>query len=362
MSAESVSEVWIGPAEALYSAEPETPRGCMRAENVRALELYLAGRVVAPATEESYASALGSWDAAGCGPIGEAGGGDVEAWLARAHAGDLRPSTVRIYATKLRALLEWSLLRAGASKRAAKLEAAEAFDPVPWRDLTRRSRLTELDLDMLIRPGELGALVRTAVHPRPRAFIAVGLESGCRKGELIGARVRDLEEGRDYSELRVTGKTGLRVLPLVRSLPTLEAWLDASPDTGDSQPLFPTVLHGRPRRMGEHAPNELMNGLCARAGLRHLHPHQLRHTRLTELAAAGLGEYQLNSFAGWRPGSKMAARYIHLSGMAHMGAVLRIEGLDVRRPAGAGAEASAEVPGMLARILQEVPREVAEIG
>jgi hypothetical protein len=53
----------------------------------------------------------------------------------------------------------------------------------------------------------------------------------------------------------------------------------------------------------------------------------IRHTKLTELARAGVGEYVLKRFAGWTPNSKMAAKYIHLSGQDHIPAILRLEGV-----------------------------------
>ena len=53
----------------------------------------------------------------------------------------------------------------------------------------------------------------------------------------------------------------------------------------------------------------------------------LRHTRLTELADKGIGEYQMKSFAGWTIDSKMAKKYVHLSGRTALKAVLEIEGI-----------------------------------
>ena len=81
------------------------------------------------------------------------------------------------------------------------------------------------------------------------------------------------------------------------------------------------------RFMEESAPNKLMDRLCLRAGVRHIRPHMWRHTRLTEWARAGVGEYMLKSLAGWTPDSRMASKYIHLSGRDHVPAVLRLEGV-----------------------------------
>ena len=54
--------------------------------------------------------------------------------------------------------------------------------------------------------------------------------------------------------------------------------------------------------------------IAKRAGLsRPVHPHMLRHTRMTELARV-LTEQELKVVAGWGRTSKMAGVYVHLSG------------------------------------------------
>ena len=80
--------------------------------------------------------------------------------------------------------------------------------------------------------------------------------------------------------------------------------------------------------LGYTALNLALGDLSKRAGIRHIYPHMLRHSRLTELAKSGLGEYQLKSFAGWTLDRRMAARYIHLAGRDHVSAVLSPEAVE----------------------------------
>lgn len=71
----------------------------------------------------------------------------------------------------------------------------------------------------------------------------------------------------------------------------------------------------------------LMWKLKSRAGIKkRIHPHLLRHTRLTELAKK-LTEQELKIFAGWTPDSKMATQYVHLSGRDIDNSILRINGI-----------------------------------
>ena len=67
--------------------------------------------------------------------------------------------------------------------------------------------------------------------------------------------------------------------------------------------------------------------LAERAGIRRrIRPYSLRHTRMTDLARV-LTEQELKLVAGWVKDSKMARRYVHLSGRDALAAVLRAEGL-----------------------------------
>lgn len=346
-------ETSSGGRQPLHLAPSEGNRVLVLQENEELLVRYLSVRRLAASTRESYGSALRSFSNLVGASLSRAGRDELEEWFMRADALGLEASTIVIYASRLRKLKERSLIWAGLSKVAAKARVMLALEGVPLADLHREAKLQERWLDKLLTLGELGSLMREARHPRARALMPVLYESACRKGELLGARLRDVDLGAEYSTIRVFGKTGQRTLPLVRSVPALEAWLEVHPDPRPRAPIFATVVAGEVRRMGEHTPNKLMRGLAERAGIRHVYPHQLRHTRLTELAAAGVGEYVLKSFAGWTPSSKMAARYIHFSGRTHIPAILRLEGVDVDASRRGGPVGVADVYGVLERILEE---------
>jgi len=295
--------------------------------NQRLLDGYLAGRALSQSSVEGYTSAAASFTRHVGLPLEEAGELDVGTWYRLARAGGLMASSTVVYAVYLEELLRYSLRRRGLGRKAAEARAASIMDGVPLGDLRREMRRRSEFREMLISRGEEAALWEAAAWPRAKAFIAVSRDSACRKGELIGARIRDVTHREGYSELRVHGKTGERTMPLVRSVPALMDWLEAHPRPRPGAPLFATVWRGEARFMEESAPNKLMDRLCTRAGVRHIRPHMWRHTRLTEWARAGVGEYMLKSLAGWTPDSRMAAKYIHLSGRDHIPAVLRLEGV-----------------------------------
>ena len=254
---------------------------------------------------------------------------DVKRWYeisVRSH----RASTVRSNALKLRALtafaLSWKL---GLDEAEAGLRARQIWSPVRFRDLSERERQEIRLRDKIITPEELNALLRVAEHPRTKALIAVAYETGARPHELLSLRLRDVVFHREYALLRLTGKTGERAVPIIRSLPYLQAWLAVHPGKEDPDaPLFCIVWRGRVKSITVEAFTRALKRLSKRANLaRRIHPYMFRHTRLTELAERGLTEYQLKQFAGWTPGSKMAERYIRMGRHAGLRAVLETEGV-----------------------------------
>lgn len=296
-------------------------------ENEELLVRYLTSRRLSSSTQDSYGTAMGSFDRIVGVPLEEAGAPDVGAWYRGTVARGLAASSVALYASRLGKLMEHAMVERGFTHAEARRRARAAMASLPMADLRREIRRSLKGREILVTPGELEALVGVAAHPRSRALVAVLHESACRKGELLSLRVRDAVPTPTHVELRVLGKTGQRTLPLVTSRAALEAWLDVHPDPRPEAPLFATVVSGKVRRMDDRTPNKLLADLCRRTGLRHVTPHMLRHTRLTELARAGVGEFVLKSFAGWTAGSSMAERYVHLSGRAHVPAILRLQGV-----------------------------------
>lgn len=200
--------------------------------------------------------------------------------------------------------------------------------PEPWQAVkVRVPRAREgIVRDKVLSPEEVRALVKAARGVMHKAAIAVLYEGALRASELCSLRMRDLEFT-DYGfRIRVRGKTGVRTLPLHDSAPYLRAWLQVHPKPGDpDSPLF-VGRGGKPlTRMGVY---QIVARAGERAGIgKRVHPHMLRHTRLTQLARE-LTEQELKVFAGWTQSSDMAAVYVHLSGRDAERAILRVYGIE----------------------------------
>ena len=231
------------------TAQPQTEQNVHFIDNkvdVELLEGYLGLRALSPSSAQGVRCAAASFSRLTGVPLAEAGELDMAAWYGKARGRGLRPSTIVVYAVHLEELLRHEMVRRGLKRREAKARAAAIMDGVPLRDLRREAKRRHAFREMIIAPEEGAALWRATEHPRVRAYMAVSDDSACRKGELLSARIRDLTHREGYTELRVTGKTGERTLPLVRSVPALLDWLEAHPDPRPGAPIFCTTYRGKP--------------------------------------------------------------------------------------------------------------------
>jgi len=209
----------------------------------------------------------------------------------------------------------------------------------------------KLPEDMLTN-DELELLLSKCSHPRDAAIIATLYDSGCRIGELLSMRVKDVVF--DDNGAIVTfpeGKTGWRKNRVVVASSYLRVWLDSHEYKKDKEnPLFYSLKGNykdktKPRDTIGHPDNKVLNVLSSdgvrrqlhiiakKAGIkRRIHPHLFRHTRATELASH-LTEQQLKKKFGWTRNSNMTAKYVHLTDQDVDNAVLKAAGVEVREEA-----------------------------
>jgi len=295
------------------------------------LEEFFRTRHIKSATEQIYRQALQGWTRRIAARLEDASPEDVATWYAKMSGDAMSPATILTYAIKLRVIYAWTLRRQGLKKRAAKAQAGDLFEEVPLKDLKRQADRENKLRDKLVTPGEYEALMEASDHPRVRALLATLYEAAARPGEVLGLRIRDLDFREKYAQIRVSGKTGERTIPLVRAIPYLRAWLQVHPAQGDpDSPLFARILRGQVGAVTLNALQTHFRRLRQRASIeRRIYPYMFRHTRLTELAERDLGEYKMKVLAGWTPDSKMASRYIHLSGRSSLAPILDMEGVEV---------------------------------
>jgi site-specific recombinase XerD len=181
-----------------------------------------------------------------------------------------------------------------------------------WLKLKEKLNNHKLPGDIL-KEEEVKKLLDSAYSARDRALIAVLYESGCRIGEFIKIKMRDVEFDNYGMKINVTGKTGGRKIRLVSSVPYLTEWLSRHPLS--KQPDSPVwITESKNLRINYPALRKILKVLAKRAGIsKKVNPHNFRHSRATHLANY-LTEAQMKEFFGWTQSSEMAAVYVHLSG------------------------------------------------
>lgn len=142
---------------------------------------------------------------------------------------------------------------------------------------------------------------------RDEAIIRTFVDTGIRRGELLGLAVADadLETGL----LTVTGKgSRKRQVPIgATAVRSIDRWIRARAKRSDAGQ--PWLWLGRKGRLRETGIAELVRTRGREAGLDvRLHPHLFRHAYADSMLAAGMQETDLMAVAGWKS-RDMVARY-----------------------------------------------------
>ena len=191
---------------------------------------------------------------------------------------------------------------------------------------TKNNKLPE----ELLTEEEVWKMVENCENPRDKAFISVLYESGCRIGELLPLKIRQVSFDQYGCVITVKGKTGQRRIRLIKSVPYLRNWLENHKLRNEPESYVWLKLHKEENQhMSYQYVRKLLKKLVEKTGIKKkVHPHLFRHSRLTELAKH-LTEQELKVFSGWSMGSKMASVYVHLSGKDIENKLLEINGLKV---------------------------------
>ena len=204
------------------------------------------------------------------------------------------------------------------------------------RQANRRARGTELS------PAQIKRLL-DACPPRWRLFFTVALDTGLRRGELVGLRWGDVDllqriiyirrsigaydkpDELPEHDRRLTTKTeaGQRLVPILDGAQAaLETLYTAAADASDEAPVFATLAPrgsqdgswqpaGRP--LSPRMVTRVFRRYAERAGLPPtIRLHDLRHTAITNAISQGEDILLIASFAGHAKSSTTVDVYGHL--------------------------------------------------
>lgn len=188
---------------------------------------------------------------------------------------------------------------------------------------------SKLPEDILTK-DEVLEIIDHAGSLRDKALFGLLYESGCRAGEILSMKVKNLDflENGGCAATFPRGKTGPRRVLVFNFASYLRQWMDAHPLKDDPEaPLWPTNDY-------RHAP---LSDISLRYNLtetvkrtsikKRVWLHGFRHTRATHLSEH-LTEQQMKRYLGWTPGSDMASIYVHLSGKDMDNAVKAMYGIE----------------------------------
>lgn len=205
----------------------------------------------------------------------------------------------------------------------------EEYPPeVKWIKAKRNGRNNKLP-EELITPEEVKALAEAAENPRDRAMFLTLYESGARVGELLNMKIKHVVFDKYGALVMLNGKTGMRRVRLVASVPAISAWLDVHPfkDNPEAWLWCSLATNYYGKRLTYALFDRILKKTVKKAGIKKkIYPHLFRHSRATELAKR-LTEAQLCQVMGWVQGSKQAAIYVHLSQRDTDEAILSMYGL-----------------------------------
>ena len=234
---------------------------------------------------------------------------DIVAWV---HGRDLADATVNTYKKALRQFWIW-------------MNDGEAPPEVDWMKIDSGASTDTLPKDLLTRE-DIKAQIEAAKNPRDKALISMLYETGARIGELIDLTVGDIEDRDHGKKVVIDGKTGPRRLPLVRSVPHINDWLNKHPNPEKDAPLWCKIQQGGPT---EHLTPAGVNDVEAIHGIGPAYAEKLRDAGIedgsdfvnhdvseiaemtgVETATAENWSRQFDSDASLTSDSKLSYRYI----------------------------------------------------
>ena len=200
-------------------------------------------------------------------------------------------------------------------------------EEVSWLKSTVKNGSHKLP-EELLTADDVRKMIESAGYTRDKALISMLYETGCRIGELASLCMKNISFDKYGALLIVDGKTGMRRVRIVNSVPYLSAWLAVHPRRGNPDaPLWAVLNRNSCEMIKYKAISHVLKKSALKAGIqKRVNPHAFRHARATYLANH-LTEQQLKNYLGWVPGSDMASVYVHLSGRDVDDALLRLNGI-----------------------------------
>ncbi len=183
--------------------------------------------------------------------------------------------------------------------------------------------------DDLLTEEEMIRLIKSCKSHRDKAIMSILATFGCRVGELLNLKVKDVVLGdKEVSWILFDGKTGERRVPFTSNslcYPYIVNHLNEYSPKDPNAPLFITKEgtsfdYKNVRRLLFHLKE--WTGIKKR-----LHPHLFRYSVATALAGT-LTEQHLKRYMGWSQDSNMASVYVKMNDKDLATGLMRATGMN----------------------------------
>lgn len=194
-----------------------------------------------------------------------------------------------------------------------------------------KHKIKSLDYSNIISEEEIDKVVESGCKSyKEKAIVKFLHETGCRVGELLNMRIKDIHFKDNHALARLDGKTGERRVFILHSLPLLTRWFELHPfkDNPDAYLWIGENRKYMYERLSHKGGQKLLDRCFERANLKHKKRnfHWFRHSRAT-LLAPHLSEVVLCDYMGWTRGSNQIKRYVHLCAKQVESVFLQLNGL-----------------------------------
>src|SRR3989338_1949440 len=195
-------------------------------------------------------------------------------------------------------------------------------DVVRWLKPKLKPKI--LRYEELITWEETIDLMRFCYNSRDKCILALLRDVGGRLEEtILRPKIRDLIKDEYGFKLRISGKTGERVVRMTKSVPYMVEWLNNHPLSDDPETALFCVIISQKFRIGKNkfdvklgqpicynTIQSLFKRLRERSNIKKpLHPHAFRHVSATDRALQGFQEKELRVIYGWSANSRMTDLY-----------------------------------------------------
>jgi integrase/recombinase XerD len=180
---------------------------------------------------------------------------------------------------------------------------------------TRNLKNLKLPEDILTK-DEVLEIIDKAGSLRDKAILGLLYESGCRAGEILSMKVKNIEflNNGGCAATFPKGKTGARRVLIFNFAAYMRQWIEAHPLKDNPEAPLWVVDDYRLTPLSYSGLRFILREIVPRTSIKkRIWLHGFRHSRATHLAEY-FTEQQMKSYLGWTASSDMPAVYCHLSG------------------------------------------------